>query len=79
MIEGALRPPLSDPGTDMKFSTKKALNNWYGIDAAPGDEIEVPNHLVEKARKMDFLTVKQGRKRKSLDLATTTKGKSNGS
>ena len=45
----------------MKFKTEIHLNNWYGITASAGDEIDVPEHLVEKAKAMPFL--KKGRKR----------------
>lgn len=45
----------------MKFKTTKHLNDWYGITANMGDEIDVPEHLVKKAESMDFLT--KGKKR----------------
>lgn len=46
----------------MKFTTSIHLNNWYGITANAGDEIEVPDNLVTKAESMDFLNAKKGRK-----------------
>lgn len=39
----------------MKFKTTKTLNNWYGITADEGVEIEIPEHLEAKAKAMDFL------------------------
>lgn len=52
----------------MKFKTSVHLNNWYGITANAGDEIEIPENLIEKARSMDFLSEVKAKKRaKNID------------
>ncbi len=47
----------------MKFKTSIHLNNWYGITANAGSEIEVPENLIEKAKNMPFLSRVKAKKR----------------